>query len=76
MDYLDKRQRGITREIPRAQTWAERALRTYNAKSKHTADYHQRERDINLLSDIRTSNRFYKYHHSKEYFTTKYSSIL
>lgn len=76
MDYLDKRQRGISRDIPRAQTWAERALRTYASKNKHSEDYHRREKDISLLSDMRTSNRFYKYHHSKEYFTTKYSNIM
>ncbi|KAK4877750.1 hypothetical protein RN001_010256 [Aquatica leii] len=28
IDYLDKRQRGLSRDVPRAQTWAERALRT------------------------------------------------
>ncbi|KAK3907708.1 Flightin [Frankliniella fusca] len=33
IDYLDKRTRGIEREIPRPQTWAERALRTYTSPS-------------------------------------------
>lgn len=28
IDYLDKKDRGITAEIPRPQTWAERVLRT------------------------------------------------
>lgn len=28
IDYLDKKDRGITSEIPRPQTWAERVLRT------------------------------------------------
>lgn len=75
IDYLDKRQRGIHRSIPTAQTWAERALRTYNVRNKTTEDFHKREQDITLLSDIRTSSRFYRYH-SKDYYTTKYMSIL
>lgn len=29
IDYLDKRGRGVNREVPRAQTWAERVLRTH-----------------------------------------------
>lgn len=28
LDYLDKRQKGITSEIPRPQYWAERVIRT------------------------------------------------
>lgn len=28
IDYLDKKDRGITAEIPKPQTWAERVLRT------------------------------------------------
>lgn len=30
IDYLDQRQKGLNREIPRAQSWAERVLRTNN----------------------------------------------
>lgn len=29
IDYLDKRSRGQKVEVPRAQTWAERVLRTH-----------------------------------------------
>lgn len=30
IDYLDMRNRGLKPEVPRAQTWAERVLRTHN----------------------------------------------
>lgn len=29
IEYLDKRAKGVNCEIPRAQTWAERVLRTH-----------------------------------------------
>jgi len=32
IDYIDKKQTGVTREIPRPQTWAERVLRTRNIR--------------------------------------------
>lgn len=32
IDYLDKKQVGVAREIPRPQTWAERVLRTRDIK--------------------------------------------
>lgn len=33
IDYLDKRSHGVQRDLPRPQTWAERALRTYTPAS-------------------------------------------
>lgn len=33
IDYLDQRTRGVERELPKPQTWAERALRTYSSAS-------------------------------------------
>lgn len=32
IDYIDKKQTGVAREIPRPQTWAERVLRTRNIR--------------------------------------------
>ncbi|XP_022903515.1 flightin [Onthophagus taurus] len=75
IDYLDKRQHGFIRDIPRAQTWAERALRTYNSrlgKAKYMYDCHH---DTKLCTNIRLSSRFHIYH-SKEYFNRRYSSLM
>lgn len=32
IDYLDKKQVGVNRDIPRPQTWAERVLRANNTR--------------------------------------------
>lgn len=36
IDYLDKKDRGITAEPPKPQTWAERVLRTVKEWAKYT----------------------------------------
>ena len=71
IDYLDRRQRGMQVETPRAQTWAERALRTYTHKFSSSATADSIRRDINLLSNIRTSGRFHLYH-NKDFYVRKY----
>ncbi|XP_063701093.1 flightin-like isoform X2 [Culicoides brevitarsis] len=38
LDYLDKRQKGISRDIPRPQYWAERVIRT---NRKHSSSFVQ-----------------------------------
>ncbi|XP_046401403.1 flightin [Ischnura elegans] len=71
INYLDRRSRGVTAapEIPRPQTWAERALRTYTQKSRST----ERSKDDELLTRIRQSNYNYHYH-TREFFNRTHSS--
>uniref|UniRef100_A0A1A9W7K1 Flightin n=1 Tax=Glossina brevipalpis TaxID=37001 RepID=A0A1A9W7K1_9MUSC len=38
IDYLNKKQVGVSREIPRAQTWAERVLRTSYSRNLSVID--------------------------------------
>ena len=73
IDYLDRKTRGINRDIPRAQTWAERMLRTYN-KDLSSAPNTSRTRDIELLSTIRSINSYYQYH-SKDYLFRRYPAL-
>lgn len=75
IDFLDKRQRGFSREIPRPQTWAERALRTYSSNSNRSEFYRSLDADRKLAAKMRLTGAFYHYH-TREYFNRKYASIL
>ncbi|XP_030765812.1 flightin isoform X1 [Sitophilus oryzae] len=75
IDYLDKRNKGIFRDIPVAQTWAERALRTYNKKSNQLESFRRKIADQILIQDTKFSGKF-QLHHSKTYINKRYSSIL
>lgn len=72
--YLDARQRFGTHrqiDIPRPQTWAERALRTYPERIRTSAEC---TKDSELLSRIRTSNQAY-YYHAREYVNRRHSGL-
>ncbi|XP_047096794.1 flightin isoform X1 [Schistocerca piceifrons] len=73
IDYLDNRSRGIKSDIPRPQTWAERALRTYTNPKKSEA-LAKRQKDVELLNNIRASNFLYQYH-TKDYLYRKYPAL-
>ena len=75
IDYLDKRQRGLKRDIPRAQTWAERALRTYTSKLNRTQSFKQALEDTKLVTKTRLSGAFQRYH-TIEYINRRYSCLL
>ncbi|XP_049885965.1 flightin isoform X2 [Pectinophora gossypiella] len=60
INYLDRRNKGLPAEKPRAQTWGERALRTYLANSSSQRSI--RNQDSNLLHHISTGARFHRYH--------------
>ncbi|XP_019766291.1 flightin [Dendroctonus ponderosae] len=75
IDYLDKRCRGIFRDIPVAQTWGERVLRTYTKNSNQAEIFRQKLQDRKLIEETRFSGKF-QLHHSKSYINTRYSSIL
>ncbi|XP_008199783.1 flightin [Tribolium castaneum] len=75
IDYLDKRQKGLRRDIPHPQTWAERALRTYNSKINKIERFRNLVEDTKLVTQTKISGSF-QIHHSKNYITRRYSSIL
>ncbi|KAL5290454.1 fln family protein [Megaselia abdita] len=75
IDYLDKKQKGENREIPRPQTWAERVLRVQHTGPRSFDDYgvHKPEslRLVTLPAVIRTYN-----YHTKAYVNQRYARIL
>jgi hypothetical protein len=73
IDYLDRKTKGLKRDIPRAQTWAERVLRTYVKDTKSAASQ-SRSRDVELLNAIRTSDIHYRFH-SKDYLNKRYPAL-
>lgn len=76
MDYLDKRGRGIPREIPRAQTWGERMMRSYSNKVVQYRMFAKRVReDFEMTEKTRMSGNFF-YYHVKNLFDRKFSPLL
>lgn len=73
IDYLNHRQRGIFREPPRAQEWAERVMRTYD--EKNTDKSFKRSADIKEIINMRHDPRYYSYH-TRAYYSLKYQKIL
>ncbi|KAL1455948.1 hypothetical protein WDU94_000713 [Cyamophila willieti] len=72
--YLDNKSRGV-KELPRPQTWAERALRTYTKGHPDTAAYEKLKEDQELLTKVKHSAKFYA-QHSKEFYNRKYRDVL
>ncbi|KAJ8737731.1 hypothetical protein PYW08_000326 [Mythimna loreyi] len=70
INYLDRRNKGLPVERPRAQTWGERALRTYLSKGTRSI----KQTDSTLLRHISTGARFHRYH-SKSLISRKYSRL-
>ncbi|EDW18716.1 flightin [Drosophila mojavensis] len=76
IDYLDKKQVGVARDIPRPQTWAERVLRTRDINAGGIDNYSQStKRDKHLIQTLAASIRTYNYH-TKAYINQKYASVL
>ncbi|XP_003706340.1 flightin [Megachile rotundata] len=73
IDYLNQRQRGIFREPPRAQEWAERVMRTYD--EKNTDKSYKRSADMKEIINMRHDPRYYSYH-TRAYYSLKYQKIL
>lgn len=72
INYLDRRNHGMAVEKPRAQTWAERVLRTYLSKPRHGPL--NAGKDTALLRAVSTGSRFHRYH-SKSIISRKYSKL-
>ncbi|XP_033150600.1 flightin-like [Drosophila busckii] len=76
IDYLDKKQVGEARDIPRPQTWAERVLRTRNINGSGVESFNQStKRDRQLIQTLAASIRTYNYH-TKAYINQKYANVL
>ncbi|XP_068148850.1 flightin [Drosophila tropicalis] len=76
IDYLDKKQVGEARDIPRPQTWAERVLRTRNISGSGIDSFApSTKRDKQLIQTLAASIRTYNYH-TKAYINQKYASVL
>ncbi|XP_012279045.1 flightin [Orussus abietinus] len=73
IDYMDKRQKGLSRETPRAQEWAERAIRMYDLKNREKSV--KRTVDMGQIINWRTLIRHYSYH-TRAYYSLKYQKIL
>ncbi|XP_014479977.1 PREDICTED: flightin [Dinoponera quadriceps] len=73
IDYLNQRQRGMYREPPRAQEWAERALRTYDQKNMEKS--HKKSSDMKFITNMIFTSRHYSYH-TRAYYSLKYQKIL
>ncbi|XP_076162926.1 flightin [Ptiloglossa arizonensis] len=73
IDYLNQRERGIYREPPRAQEWAERAMRTYDEKNIDRS--YKRSADMKHIINMRHEPRYYSYH-TRAYYSLKYQKIL
>ncbi|KAM3968570.1 flightin [Aphomia sociella] len=73
INYLDSRNKGLPVEKPRAQTWGERALRTYLSKNSNYSSK-MLNKDTTLLHHISTGARFHRYH-SKSLISRKYSVL-
>ncbi|KAG7208560.1 hypothetical protein KM043_014776 [Ampulex compressa] len=73
IDYLNQRQKGLYREPPRAQEWAERAMRTYDEKNVDRS--HKRSADMKYITNMRLTPRHYSYH-TRAYYSLKYQKIL
>ncbi|XP_036325962.1 flightin [Rhagoletis pomonella] len=77
IDYLDKKQVGVPREIPRAQTWAERVLRSSSTGYGRDLDSYTSsgKRDKHLVQTLAASIRTHNYH-TKAYINQKYAHVL
>lgn len=74
IDFLDRRNSGSAAEAPRAQTWGERALRTYVSRPHRSRADLALGEDRRLLAHISAGARFHRYH-SKSLISRKYSSL-
>ncbi|XP_060535724.1 flightin isoform X2 [Cylas formicarius] len=75
MEAVERRQKGFRRDIPRPQTWAERALRTYNDPLRKLEEFDRRLEDVRLVTRSEISGTFYNYY-AKQNFNKRYSKLL
>jgi len=73
IDYLDERSSGFKPSPPKAQNWAERALKTYTERRQAAARSTAVDPDVELLHKIRNNVNTYTVH-AKAY-ARKYTTL-
>ncbi|CAH1961230.1 unnamed protein product [Acanthoscelides obtectus] len=73
MDYLEKRARGMPREIPHAETWPERVIRMNRKLSRQ--QQRKTQEDLALAEKTKRSGDFF-YYHTKNVFDRHFSPLL
>ncbi|XP_075229962.1 uncharacterized protein LOC142329348 isoform X2 [Lycorma delicatula] len=81
IDYLDKRNKGYFIDTPRAQTWAERALRTYTHEIDRLRpifipSYHVNIHRADESALRKTYVNTFHAEHSHNFYHRKYKSVL
>ncbi|XP_058797390.1 flightin [Phymastichus coffea] len=74
IDWMNKRNKGLSREEPRAEEWPERALRMYDSKNVTNRSY-KRCSDMRILTGYKPKIRHYSYH-TRAYYSLRYQKIL
>lgn len=75
IDYMDKKCRGIPREVPHAETWAERLVRYCRDKVAYQKVKRIVQKDMELVDKTRYSGKFF-YYHNKNVFNRQFSPLL
>ncbi|KAJ8948758.1 hypothetical protein NQ318_017927 [Aromia moschata] len=75
MEVLSSRRKGIRRNIPPAQTWAERYCRARSDPLRKVEAFNRYLDDVKLVTKTEISGNFYK-HYSKEQFNRRFSPLL
>ncbi|XP_074030158.1 flightin isoform X2 [Leptinotarsa decemlineata] len=75
MEVLGSRKRGIKRNIPPAQTWAERMCRLRSDPLWKLDKFDRHLEDIKLITTTEISGNFHSYY-TKEQFNRRYSKLL
>lgn len=73
IDYLNKRNRGISRDRPNAEEWSERMFKLYDYKNTNRSV--KRIADVKLMDQYKPEPRYYSYH-TRAYYSLKYQKIL
>ncbi|KAG5877477.1 hypothetical protein JTB14_029411 [Gonioctena quinquepunctata] len=75
IEVIASRRRGLNRDIPRAQTWAERMCRLRSDPLWKIDRFDRHLEDVKLVTRTEISGGFYNYY-SKEQFNRRYSKLL
>lgn len=80
LDYLDKRSHGVQRDLPKPQTWAERALRTYSSaappeRMQKTVLVEDSLKNVGTVAGLTHTNAI-RHHQSRNVVRTRYYDAL
>lgn len=75
LEVIASRRRGVRRDIPRAQTFAERICRLVSNPLYKIDKFDRRLEDIKMVTRSEISGNFYSYY-TKDQFNKRYSKLL